>query len=213
VFGQANREITAKITDFGHASLRLTEDENVRLPFSRYFNAPDYHSREFRIGDAKKFDVFNFGLIVYWLLVGRKIEAEEIRFDEDTLPFARTILSKSDLSIKQRENVLAFFLLTLADNHRDRSVEWDLLLSLLGKDDQELMLEEADSSIMDENALDSRHSENTPEANLHPKFKVSCRIPNSALVLTCIAPTLYKLPRARRPLHSYRNHPWAPSLI
>ena len=59
------REITVKVTDFGYSTLTVGESGKVFLPKSRPWNAPEYHFGEFNVQEAKKADVYSFGLLVF----------------------------------------------------------------------------------------------------------------------------------------------------
>jgi serine/threonine protein kinase len=57
-----------KITDFGYSSFGSSEDDEVKLPLSTPWEAPEYHDRWFPLKAAKRLDVYSFGLLALWLL-------------------------------------------------------------------------------------------------------------------------------------------------
>lgn len=60
---------TAKATDFGYSSFGLTEEDRVRLPRSWPWYAPERTiTPNFSLRDAKKTDVYSFGLVCLYTL-------------------------------------------------------------------------------------------------------------------------------------------------
>ena len=64
------RKITVKVTDFGYSTLTMGESGTVLLPKSRPWNAPEHHFGEFTAHEAKKTDVYSFGMLCLWVLFG-----------------------------------------------------------------------------------------------------------------------------------------------
>ena len=67
------RKITVKVADFGYSTLTLGEPGKVFLPKSRPWNAPEHHFGEFNAQEAKKTDVYSFGMLCLWLLFGNRL--------------------------------------------------------------------------------------------------------------------------------------------
>ena len=67
------RKITVKVTDFGYSTLTVGESGKVLLPKSRPWNAPEHHFGEFNAQEAKKTDVYSFGMLCLWLLFGDRL--------------------------------------------------------------------------------------------------------------------------------------------
>ena len=67
------RKITIKVADFGYSTLTLDESGKVILPKSRPWNAPEHHFGEFNVQEAKKTDVYSFGMLCLWLLFGNRL--------------------------------------------------------------------------------------------------------------------------------------------
>ena len=66
------RKITVKVTDFGYSTLTVGESGKVILPKSRPWDAPEHHYGEFTEHEAKKTDVFSFGMLCLWVLFGNR---------------------------------------------------------------------------------------------------------------------------------------------
>ena len=66
-------EITTKVADFGYSSLTAGESGKVLLPKSRPWNAPEHHFGEFKTQEAKKTDVYSFGMLCLWFLFGNRL--------------------------------------------------------------------------------------------------------------------------------------------
>lgn len=60
------------MTDFGYSCLGSSDDDLVRLPQSKPWQAPEYHSRWFPLQLAKKMDYYSFGLLCLWLLFSKE---------------------------------------------------------------------------------------------------------------------------------------------
>ena len=62
-----------KVADFGYSTLTVGESGKVFLPKSRPWNAPEHHFGEFNAQEAKKTDVYSFGMLCLWLLFGNRL--------------------------------------------------------------------------------------------------------------------------------------------
>ena len=62
--------VSPKLIDFGYSCFTQGRDEKLSVPKSEPWNAPEYDSNEgrFSVQDAKKADVFSFGLMCLWTL-------------------------------------------------------------------------------------------------------------------------------------------------
>ena len=67
------RKVTVKVADFGYSTLTVGESGKVILPKSRPWNAPEHHFGEFNVQEAKKTDVYSFGMLCLWLLFGNRL--------------------------------------------------------------------------------------------------------------------------------------------
>ena len=68
--GAITRITTAKVADFGYSTLTAGGSGTVLLPKSRPWNAPEHHFGEFKAHEAKKTDVYSFGMLCLWVLFG-----------------------------------------------------------------------------------------------------------------------------------------------
>ena len=67
------RKVTVKVADFGYSTLTAGESGKVLLPKSRPWNAPEHHFGEFKVHEAKKMDVYSFGMLCLWVLFGGRL--------------------------------------------------------------------------------------------------------------------------------------------
>jgi serine/threonine protein kinase len=75
VFKDVTGKTTIKVADFGYSTL-AGEVEQVLLPKSRPWNAPEHYFGEFEVTDAKKTDVYSFGILCLWVLFGTLLIAQ-----------------------------------------------------------------------------------------------------------------------------------------
>ena len=66
-------EIIVKVADFGYSTITVDESGKVLLPKSRPWNAPEHHFGGFRAHEAKKTDVYSFGMLCFWVLFGSRL--------------------------------------------------------------------------------------------------------------------------------------------
>jgi serine/threonine protein kinase len=82
VFKDATGKTTVKMADFGYSTLATGDVEKVFLPKSRPWNAPEHHFGGFEVPEAKKTDVYSYGMLCFWVLFGT------VRIPENTMQFA-----------------------------------------------------------------------------------------------------------------------------
>jgi serine/threonine protein kinase len=68
-----NNRFVAKVSGFGFSSIS-EESGLVYLPRSIPWSAPEFHHLAFTFQQAKKTDIYSFGLVSMWLLFNEKIE-------------------------------------------------------------------------------------------------------------------------------------------
>jgi len=99
VFKDATGNTTVKITDFGYSTLASGPNaKGVLLPKSRPWNAPEHHFGEFGTHEAKKTDVYSFGMLCLWILFSKYLSdipphsgeygTESVSFDAVTGPLS-----------------------------------------------------------------------------------------------------------------------------
>jgi serine/threonine protein kinase len=140
LFRDAQRRLSIKISDFGFASISLNEDSLLLLPKSRFWVAPEHHYRHFDVKGAKKMEVYSFGLLCFWLLIG-KLSSQILNFDADILKdldkleemkmensllkFTEQVLTRdSTLVSEQKQRLFAFFASVLALDPNERVADW-----------------------------------------------------------------------------------------
>jgi len=76
VFSNTQASYTAKVADFGYSTWFRREDNLLLMPRSAPWNAPEHHGQKLQLLDAKRMDVYSFGMLCLWLLFG--VETPEI---------------------------------------------------------------------------------------------------------------------------------------
>jgi len=157
VFKEATGKTTVKVTDFGYSTFTIDEEGSVLLPKSRPWNAPEHHFGEFTISEAKKTDVYSFGMLCIWVLFGNSLpdvlittaeeETKSVSFNAPLGP--RTLLEKlrdegkveqianqlvelmTGLNTEYKTRLKGFFSLTLQLNPAQRTSNFEKLVRLL----------------------------------------------------------------------------------
>ncbi|OQV08763.1 Protein kinase domain-containing protein [Cladophialophora immunda] len=124
-----------KITDFGYSSFGSSESDEVKLPLSRPWEAPEYHDRWFQLKAAKISDVYSFGLLALWLLFrdetlildnGMEIKVSEAFADTEDFAMARLQRSKRDGTLLDATLKLTAQKADLTDRQRPLDTESDI---------------------------------------------------------------------------------------
>ncbi|KAI1428792.1 hypothetical protein F5Y12DRAFT_632003 [Xylaria sp. FL1777] len=127
----------------------IGQDTDLRLlPRTVGWSAPEWHDRYFQIQNARRMDIFSFGLICYWILSWDQnfshLSAEEEDQAMRTLngglqgdnnkphELAIALVRSMNLDISTLENLERLFDLTLAPEPQHRASNASQLLSLLG---------------------------------------------------------------------------------
>jgi serine/threonine protein kinase len=55
------------VTDFGFSCFNGTDEDLVQVTRTEPWEAPEWHYRYFKLRDAKKMDIYSFGLLCLWL--------------------------------------------------------------------------------------------------------------------------------------------------
>jgi len=155
VFKDCTGKTTVKMTDFGYSTLATGENGCVFLPKSRPWNAPEHHWGEFKVPDAKKTDVYSFGLLCLWVLFGsvpRPQNTTEHMFDASTECYTSLEQLKKDdkvkhiayglmesvqlagLNAEHRIRLEEFFRLTVSLEPGERTSDFEKLICLLSKE-------------------------------------------------------------------------------
>jgi serine/threonine protein kinase len=148
------------VADFGYSTLAGGDAEKVLLPKSRPWNAPEHHFGEFEVYEAKKTDVYSFGMLCLWILVGNRFSAdtptvtiggrtELISFDGHPAQHKRTMLEQlkdedkvgdiacqlmqamSGFSDEHKVRLKEFFSLATTLNAEKRTSDFEKLLACI----------------------------------------------------------------------------------
>jgi len=131
---------SAKIIDFGYSSFSLSENQNVQLPRSPTWHAPECDGlrSRFSIREAKAADVFSFGLVCLYTLFPRDFD-QDPKSDRsihrwrqnqgEILPRVHTLLnSKKQLDEGMKLSLSHFFNHTLPTEPKSRTIDFPELL-------------------------------------------------------------------------------------
>ena len=156
----------AKLTDFESSCIGNSEDDEVQLRRTLPWDAPEWHHRWFTLQDAKRQDIFSFGLVCLFFffqpLVGETqsctfsnsilirilsemdiVEAlPELKSKKALSVFADSALAMFfDVSSSQRESLSRFFKSTLALEPEKRELDLQNLIRLLTFDESFVLLD------------------------------------------------------------------------
>ncbi|KAF2814366.1 kinase-like protein [Mytilinidion resinicola] len=70
--------LVPKVTDFGFSCYGCDEESTVYPPRTPGWCAPEWHPRGFSFKDAKKMDVYSYGLLCAWICLQGKVDPSEI---------------------------------------------------------------------------------------------------------------------------------------
>jgi len=152
VFKNTFGKATVKVADFGYSTLAVGEAGNVFLPKSRPWNAPEHHFGEFKVPEAKKTDVYSFGLLCLWVLFGTvripqnttlctfdgstgpRTSLEHLKDEDKVEDFAKHLMESVQLASfnnEHRTRLKEFFSLTVPLNPEKRTSNLSRLVGLL----------------------------------------------------------------------------------
>jgi serine/threonine protein kinase len=130
------------MTDFGYSCYGANDDDIVRLPYSRPWAAPEYHSRDFTLRDAKRMDVYSFGMLCLYILFQKRLEdstsslvsyLEDLKASESLLDFTHDMVSRfAAVGETQKTSLKEFFDLTLSHKPYSRNMDFKTLINRLG---------------------------------------------------------------------------------
>jgi serine/threonine protein kinase len=162
VFKDTTGKTIVKVADFGYSTLNVGEAGKVLLPKSRPWNAPEHHFGDFKVSEAKKTDVYSFGILCLWVLFGYNLShipsygaksvSEVVSFEASTGPrtsleqlkdadklehFANQLIDSipfACLDAEYRVYLKEFFSLTVPLNPEKRTVDLGKLVGLLSRE-------------------------------------------------------------------------------
>ena len=66
---EAANTIGVRVSDFGFSSIWAGPDDVIQVPMTEPWNAPEWHHRGFTFEEARKMDIFSFGLLSIWVVM------------------------------------------------------------------------------------------------------------------------------------------------
>ena len=137
LISSVRKGFTARVIDFGFSCFGSSEDDEVVMPHTPLWAAPEWHDDPFTIEKAKAMDVFSYGKLCAWVLFGPEHSTDlpnSSSFDFDRawrqgsrapsrgLPNARSLEMEVSPLLKQ------FFSISFQDNEDNRTTNiWQLL--------------------------------------------------------------------------------------
>jgi serine/threonine protein kinase len=140
IFKDDSHIYTAKLTDFGYSTCFASEDNQIVMPASRYFVAPEWHHRNFTTSpaNARRMDSYSFGILCFWLLFYNTERRSDRDFRNDLnqgIPVSilayDLVAASENLDDERRGDLIQFFDLTLAEDPASRGSDFRQLLHLL----------------------------------------------------------------------------------
>ena len=141
IFRDTNGLFIAKVTDFGYSTIVTATDNNhsAHMPKSDPWYAPEYHHRGFTFSDAKRMEVFSFGLFCLWFLFydaeadfPNALLLKERKSTQQLPSFVRKLMASMVVSTTfPISNLERFFDSALAHLPEERATDLGELLSLL----------------------------------------------------------------------------------
>ncbi|KAH7357598.1 hypothetical protein BKA66DRAFT_552783 [Pyrenochaeta sp. MPI-SDFR-AT-0127] len=130
IFKDDYGDYTARVTDFGYSNRFTSEDDLVPIPKSWPWCAPEHDRDRFTPGQARKMDVFSFGMLCFWVLFENYLSGtmplpEEVRWAEQYVQIKEQRSSKHVLDVLKRDDKLALLAeqLVLTEHVADEKVK------------------------------------------------------------------------------------------
>jgi len=160
IFEDEGHGFIAKMADFGFSTGFQGENDKISFPRSRPWNAPEYHDRYFFHEEAKRMDVYSFGLLCFWFLFGasgqlplapwmqyENVETISFEGNGESLVILENLMENQDDNLlrwiiwvincqddfkdDERHNLEQFFCFTLVRKPDQRNMNFNDLLSSL----------------------------------------------------------------------------------
>jgi serine/threonine protein kinase len=99
VFRDESGRYGAKVIDFGYSTRYIDDEQQLKLPISKPWNAPENNGNglQWTLSQAKKSDLYCFGMLCVWLIFGPHFS------DVTTLPQNREAAGESNLHSRKAE--------------------------------------------------------------------------------------------------------------
>ena len=167
VFKDATGKTTVKVADFGYSTMSVSTDKTLAgdetptadeaakifLPKSRPWNAPEHHFGQFTVTEAKKADVYSFGMLCLWVLFGSaniprtsteylfdastgpRTTLEQLKYDDKVEHIANQYMeSMPGLNVECRMRLQEFFSLTVLLDPEKRASDLGQLVHLFNQE-------------------------------------------------------------------------------
>ena len=129
----------AKITDFGYSTLFATDNDLVTMPKSDLWTAPEHHHRQVRPTQARKMDIYSFGMLCLWLLFYNIGSNRDGNFKKDLKETHlgvyhygfQKIRETADPTLQGRGKIRRLFSLSLSQDPAERARDFGDLIELL----------------------------------------------------------------------------------
>ena len=139
VFPRHGGRYRAKINDFGYSSVFATDRDPLRMPESGLWTAPEQHHREILASQAKKMDIYSFGVLCLWIFFYNNETRQDDQLKEhlenqqqEMLGFALELLETTmDLENLEKANIRSIFRSTLPTDPAQRATDFEELLLCL----------------------------------------------------------------------------------
>jgi serine/threonine protein kinase len=152
VFKDVSGKTTVKVADFGYSTVTAGGEGSVFLPKSRPWNAPEHHFEKFVASEAKKTDVYSFGMLCLWTLFGKMripgdnteytfgtstgphTSLEKLKYDDKIVHIAKQLIESvlpADFDEQRRIHLKEFFSLTIFLEPEKRTSDLKRLINLL----------------------------------------------------------------------------------
>ena len=135
IFKHEFGKYVAKVTDFGYSTV-FAGSGGIKMPRTPTWVAPEWEEgKAYRLSDAKKMDVYSFGMLCFWLVLfhfSSSLNLDTLRQNTDMMTVVNELVEqKADLNVLQRQNLSKLFSLTLSDNPDKRTLDFNEILSCL----------------------------------------------------------------------------------
>lgn len=78
MFREGKKNYITKFIDFGCSSFGLDGQGTIVLSRTRGWEAPEYRRGIFTVQQAKKYDIYLYGKVCLWALLGQELDAEQL---------------------------------------------------------------------------------------------------------------------------------------
>ena len=138
IFAHDTEKFVARVADFGFSTQWVGANDNILMPRSKTWAAPEWHHRGFSPAQAKRMDTYSFGMLVLWLIwpttgVHQELYSHYFESGRETdLDVASLVplLVKSVLH-DQKLNLEPYFSAALSKNPASRCFDFEHLQMLL----------------------------------------------------------------------------------